>query len=196
MEFASVLAGERWSDHPVCTHPLLAAVARHVNDYISDPARQGLTELVPAVIGLNGTDLRVDARIALHCAITALPVVSAERQRVLAVGILAADRVLAELDGRPPGRMEPESARALAGVPDAARWAHRFTGGRAPTPNAFRRYSAPGIVSCAVAGVATACVADSDGMLRELLVGAIEECARWSAEATVAEPAPADPVRT
>ena len=28
MEFASLLAGERWSDHPACTHPLLAAVAQ------------------------------------------------------------------------------------------------------------------------------------------------------------------------
>ena len=28
MEFASYLAGERWSDHPACTHPLLAAMAR------------------------------------------------------------------------------------------------------------------------------------------------------------------------
>ena len=28
MEFASYLAGERWSDHPACTHPLLAALAR------------------------------------------------------------------------------------------------------------------------------------------------------------------------
>ena len=26
MELASLLAGERWSDHPACTHPLLAAV--------------------------------------------------------------------------------------------------------------------------------------------------------------------------
>src|SRR5262249_23591033 len=32
MEFASYLAGERWSDHPPCTHPLLAALARHVTD--------------------------------------------------------------------------------------------------------------------------------------------------------------------
>jgi hypothetical protein len=28
MELASYLAGERWSDHPACTHPLLASVAR------------------------------------------------------------------------------------------------------------------------------------------------------------------------
>ena len=32
MELASYLAGERWSDHPACTHPLLAALARDVND--------------------------------------------------------------------------------------------------------------------------------------------------------------------
>ena len=28
MEFASYLAGERWSDRPRCTHPLLAQLAR------------------------------------------------------------------------------------------------------------------------------------------------------------------------
>ena len=32
MEMASYLAGERWSDHPKCTHPLVASVARMVND--------------------------------------------------------------------------------------------------------------------------------------------------------------------
>ena len=39
MELASFLAGERWSDHPQCTHPLLASVARMVNDATSDDAR-------------------------------------------------------------------------------------------------------------------------------------------------------------
>jgi hypothetical protein len=39
MELASLLAGERWSDHPACTHPLLAALARHVNDHTSDAGR-------------------------------------------------------------------------------------------------------------------------------------------------------------
>ena len=65
MEFASLLAGERWSDHPACTHPLLAAVARHVNDYTSDAGRARLAELIPSVIGLTGEDLHIDARIAL-----------------------------------------------------------------------------------------------------------------------------------
>ena len=47
MEFASLLAGEPWSDHPACTHPLLAAVARHVNDSTSDAGRARLAELSP-----------------------------------------------------------------------------------------------------------------------------------------------------
>src|SRR2546430_6952780 len=68
MELASVLAGERWSDHPACTHPLLAALARHVNDYTSDAGRRRLAELIPSVIGLTSDDPRVDARIALRCA--------------------------------------------------------------------------------------------------------------------------------
>src|ERR671937_484831 len=92
MELASFLAGERWSDHPTCTHPLLAAVARLVNDNTSDAGRRRLAALIPSVIGLTGTDLRIDARIALHCATMALPVVSAERQKVLAVSALVSDR--------------------------------------------------------------------------------------------------------
>src|SRR3989337_2921875 len=39
MEFASYLAGERWSDHPSCTHPLLSELARLVNDHTSDEQR-------------------------------------------------------------------------------------------------------------------------------------------------------------
>ena len=103
MEFASLLAGERWSDHPACTHPLLAAVARHVNDYTTDAGRPQLATLIPSVIGLTGDDLHIDARIALGSATMALPVVAAERQRVMAVSVLTCERLLAGLDGRPAG---------------------------------------------------------------------------------------------
>ena len=47
MELASYLAGEKWSDHPDCTHPLLAALARDVNDHVSDGARSRLAPLIP-----------------------------------------------------------------------------------------------------------------------------------------------------
>ena len=101
MELASYLAGERWSDHPACTHPLLASVARLVNDHTSDQGRPNLAELIPSVIGLTGDDLHIDALITLRCATIALPVAAADRQRVLAVSILVCERVLAQLDGRP-----------------------------------------------------------------------------------------------
>ena len=41
MELASYLAGERWSAHPPCTHPLLAALARDVNDHTGSLAWPG-----------------------------------------------------------------------------------------------------------------------------------------------------------
>jgi hypothetical protein len=179
MELASLLAGERFSDHPACTHPLLAAVARHVNDHTSDAGRQRLAELIPSVIGLTGEDLHIDARIALRAATMALPVVAAERQRVMAVSVLACERVLAELDGRAPGRLEEQSRLALADVPLAAEWAYRFTSGVRPSNKGFRRQAAPTIVQDAVEGIARACAPDPDGMLRDLLVQAIEVCTAW-----------------
>jgi hypothetical protein len=180
MEFASLLAGERWSDHPACTHPLLAAVARHVNDHTSDAGRPRLAGLIPSVIGLTGDDLHIDARIALRSATMALPVVAAERQRVMAVSVLACERVLAELDGRPLGTLEERSRSALAQVPDAAAWANRFTSGVRPSAKRFRRQVAPAIVGDAAQGIAEACIPDPDAMLRDLLVQAIGECAAWA----------------
>ena len=182
MEFASLLAGERWSDHPVCTHPLLAAAARHVNDHTSDAGRPRLVTLIPSVIGLTGHDLRIDARIALRSAILALPVVAAERQRVMAVSVLSCDRMLAELDGRPAAELEAPSRHALARAPLAAQWASRFADTASSvrvTAKRFRDQSAPTVVHSAVAGIAQACVPDPDAMLRDLLVQAIDACATW-----------------
>jgi hypothetical protein len=179
MEFASLLAGERWSDHPACTHPLLGAVARHVNDHTSDAGRARLAALIPSVIGLTGDDLHIDARIALRSATMALPVVAAERQRVMAVSVLACERVLADLDGRPAGELEEQSRAALARAPHAARWAESFTSDIGISPKRFRRQAAPTIVCDAVEGIAQACVPDPDQMLRDLLVHAIGVCAAY-----------------
>jgi hypothetical protein len=179
MELASLLAGERWSDHPACTHPLLAALARHINDHTTDAGRQRLADLIPSVIGLTGDDLHIDARIALRSATMALPVVAAERQRVLAVSVLTCERVLAELDGRAPGSLEEQGRLALAEVPHAAAWADRFTSRVRPSHKGFRRQAAPTIVQDAVEGIARACTPDPDGMLRDLLVQAIDVCAAW-----------------
>ena len=176
MEMVSYLAGEPWSDHPACTHPLLAALARLVNDHTSDAGRRNLAELAPSVIGLTSDDPRVDVRIALRAAIAALPVVSEERQRVLAVAVLAAGRVLSDLDGRPVDELDERSRRALARVPHAAEWARDFNRDMRTTAKGFHRHGAPNTVRHAVAGIAQACIPDPDKMLRDLLVGAIADC--------------------
>lgn len=176
MELASYLAGERWSDHPSCTHPLLAALARLVNDHTTDAGRAELGGLVPSVIGLTSDDPHLDVQIALRSARTALPVASAERQRVLAVSVLAAERMLADLDSRPPDHVGESSRQALAGVPDAERWARGFTRDVRTTTKGFRRYAAPNTVRQAVVGIAQACVPDPDSILCDLLGGAIRDC--------------------
>lgn len=177
MEQASYLAGERWSDHPACTHPLLAALARDVNDYTSDDARGRLAGLIPSVIGLTSDDPRIDARIALFCARMALPVVAASRQQVLAVSVLVCERMLAGLDGRPADRLTEPSRAALTLVPHAAHWADEFTRDIAISTKAFRHRAAPFTVHTAAEGIAQSCIPEPDKMLRDLLIGAIGEFA-------------------
>ena len=65
MEMASFLAGERWSDHPSCTHPVLATLARCVNDMLDDTSRQRISTMIPEVVGLNPHDDRVSAALVL-----------------------------------------------------------------------------------------------------------------------------------
>jgi hypothetical protein len=189
MELASYLAGERWSDHPSCTHPLLAALARLVNDHTSDAGRSDLAALVPSVIGLTSDDTHVDVQITLRSATTALPVAAAERQRVLAVSVLAAERILAEIDGRPAGDLAESSRDALARVPDAERWARGFTREIRTSLKGFHRYAAPNTIRQAVVGIAQACIPDPDGMLRGLLDDTIADCEALIRREVAPEPA-------
>jgi hypothetical protein len=177
MEMASVLAGERWSDHPRCTHPLLAELARLVNDCTSDAGRQQLVELIPSVVGLTSDDVRTDARIALRAATTALPVAPADRQNALAVAVINADSVLAVLDGRPRGELLLQSRAALDAAPEARRWGWGFVRQTGITAKGFRRHAAPHIVRIAVLDIAESHVPDPDALLRTLLAAAIADCA-------------------
>jgi hypothetical protein len=181
MEMASYLAGEKWSDHPSCTHPLLADVARNVNDRTTDAGRPRLAPMIPVVIGLTTDDPRADARIALRCALAALPVASAERQRSLAVAALSCERMLAVYGEHPRGEVSRATRRALDEVPSASQWAARFAAraglDRVETSERrFRRYAAPGIVNLAARSIAEAAVPDQDGLLRSMLDAAIAEC--------------------
>jgi len=188
MEFASYLAGEPWSDHPACTHPLLAGVARDVNDCTTDAGRSRLAPLIPSVIGLTPDDPHVVPRVTGRCLQQALPVVSQERQFILAVALLVGERSLAELDGRPRDSLEPDSEAALAAVPAATRWARDFTARPHRGRPDYARRTAPRAVSCAVEGISQACVPNPDERLFDLLQSAIAECKLWVPERVVAPP--------
>jgi hypothetical protein len=56
MEYTSVLAGQRFTDHPGCTDPTLATLARLVNDAISDDGRPRLAALAPRLAVAPRTD--------------------------------------------------------------------------------------------------------------------------------------------
>jgi hypothetical protein len=68
MEYTSVLAGEAWSDSPPCTHPVLAAIARGVNDSVDDDTRQLLSNEAARLARAQSGDPRVGPQLVLMCA--------------------------------------------------------------------------------------------------------------------------------
>ena len=185
MEMASFLAGERWSDHPACTHPLLAHLARLVNDSVTDPVRSRLLPLIPSVVGLTSDDVRVDATIALRSALAALPIAAAPRQQVLATAVLGCERILADLDGRDLYYLSPQTREALDQVPEAAAWARSFSGRLCPSSRTFRGQTAPHILDFAVEGIALACAPDVEERLVDLLAATITSCEALILEALI-----------
>ena len=179
MELASFLAGEPWSDHPSCTHSLLASLARDVNDHVGDHARSLLAPHIPEVIGLTGDDPRVDAWIAREAALAALPVTAAERQGVAAVGLLRCERMLNQLEGRERHHVDARTAAALDEVPHARDWARGFTALGWGSASSFAKRSAPAIVHSAVSGIAAAAIPNADELLVDLLERTVKLCREW-----------------
>lgn len=177
MEMASYLAGERWSDHPRCTHPLLAQLARSVNDHTSDAHRGELASLIPSVIGVTGDDVRLDAGVVRRCAQAALPVVSAERQNMMAAALLTAESVLNQVSGHAPGTLTDASRQALEQAPLAAQRGRRLVDEVGVSVRGFRRHATRPTVQIAVRGIAEACIPDPDRRLRDLLAAVIDDCA-------------------
>ncbi len=174
MEFASFLAGERWSDHPPCTHPLLAQLARYVNDTLSDGDRQLLVPLIPLVVGRRG-----DARtwLTLPVTVAAVPIleVPEARQRVLAAGLLCAEQLCAQA-GPDLAATQREARAALDLVPGAVAWVERLRIRSRVTPRVFTDRSAPTMVRCAADGIVEGGAPDRDQRLRALLEAAINAC--------------------
>ena len=170
MELASVLAGERWSDHPSCTHPLLAEVARRVNDRVNDAERQELLLLVPSVVGRRGDD-RTWLTVAVAAAASVVLDVTEPTQRVLAGGLLQAESRCG--DDPELAETKRQARAALELIPGAVAWVEAL-GVRSPiTRKTFAKHSAPTMVRHAVEGVVATGSPDVDRRLRALLEAAI-----------------------
>jgi len=125
MEYTSVLAGERFSDSPSCTDPVLAAVARAVNDYSGEAARQRIAPYAGDLTTTHGADVEVQLGIVRRCVLTALRTADGTRRHVLLVALLGLDRAAAGADeGWDRSMLSVDSELALldnnGGVAEAA----------------------------------------------------------------------------
>lgn len=174
MEFASFLAGERWSDHPSCTHPLLAQLARQVNDLADDAGRQELVPLIPLVVGRRG-DAHTWLTLPVAVAAVSILEVPEQTQRVLAAGLVCAERLCADA-GPELAATRREARAALALVPGAVAWIERLRIRPRINARTFADRSAPTMVRCAADGIARSGTPDRDSRLRVLLEAAIDVC--------------------
>ena len=179
MEFASYLAGERWSDHPACTHGTLAHLARLVNDRTSEAGRARLTPLIPRVVGLTSEDPLLDVLLALRAASAALPIAAEERQRSQAVGVRVALRVLEDRDDEFAAQSRELAAAALRAAPAVDAWAIHFMEKMGPGRPGMTVRQCRDVVTGAVDGIAHACVGDIDERLVGLLTAAVADTARF-----------------
>lgn len=189
MEYASYLAGQRWSDHPSCTHPSVAALARLTNDVTSDEARSRLAPMIPSVVGLVGNDPLVPLVVSALAASAALPVSSEIRQRALAAGLLRCERLLVNHTGPVAERTRHSVRAALDRAPAAESWARAFEGEDAVLRPRPIGVADEAILRASVIGIAEACVHDPDERLVRLLETVIAESAEILRPAFSDEPA-------
>jgi hypothetical protein len=177
MEYASYLAGMRWSDHPACTHPTLAALARLVNDLTSDGARSRLAIHIPSVVGLVGENPRIPLLVSTIAAASALPIASQTRQRALATALVRCERLLDNLAGPEVERARTRIRVAFLLTPGTEGWARAYVREAALDTPRTGELNDEAILRTAVIGIADACVDNADERLASLLAQAIEECA-------------------
>ena len=179
MEFASYLAGERWSDHPACTNGTLAHLARMVNDQTSEAGRARLTPLIPSVVGLTSEDPLLDVLLAVRAATAAVPVAAEARQHSQAVALRVALRILAERDDELAAESRQLAEAALRAAPAADAWAFRFIEKVGPGRPGMTVRQCRDVVTGAVDGIARACGGDPDERLVALLTAAVADTARF-----------------
>ena len=185
MEFTSIVAGEAFSDHPRCTDPALAAVARAVNDYSSDRARQRLAVLAADLSAARRVDPGTGYAVARRCLLSALPYADAGRRRVLAVGLLGLDRAARDLSrGWRPDFVDVDTELGLMPYDGDLVAAAAFLAAQRVRPADYVRRGLPLAIETAVATIAERAPA-ADDLLRGLLTDCLADVRRSARTAQV-----------
>ncbi len=172
MEYTSLLAGERFSDAPRCTDPVLAAIARAVNDYSRDASRQRIAPFAGDLTTAEGAGEDVQRRLVRHCLLTALSRATGTRRHVLLVALLGLDRAAAGADdGWDASMLSVDSELALlhndAGLAEAAAYVANV-----PVSVGEHARRALGVA----AEVAVATIADSGDDADDVLFQLLRQC--------------------
>jgi hypothetical protein len=162
LEYASVLAGERWSSRPQSVHPALADVADMVNDQMTDARRRLLTPLAPWLPGTNTADPATWPAITEVCVRAALAWASPPDGA----------RLLADLDATRDWRAETSRP---AGGRRRAPWAGRRE----------RRWAQHAICSALLTVAASADQDAADARLCQVLLDCLTECRRLAGKPAV-----------
>jgi hypothetical protein len=185
MEYTSIIAGERFSDHPRCTDPALAAVARAVNDYSSAAGRQRLAELASDLSVASRTDPGLGYAVARRCLLTALPYAEQPRRHVLVVGVLGLDRASRDMSrGWRPDFVDVDTELGLMPYDRELADATAFLRELRVTPREYVRRGLPFAIETAVATIAEEAT-DADDQLRALLEDCLYDVRRAAALAQV-----------
>ncbi len=96
MEMASLLAKEKFTDHPTCVNEVITRAAQRVNDSVSEEDRQRLKKLLPRIMRCRRTtdDKRINVRLAIYCAKSVERLVHGRNKRQAREAIEAAEKWL------------------------------------------------------------------------------------------------------
>lgn len=162
LEYASVLAGERWDSRPHSVHPALGCVADMVNDQMSDDRRRLLTPVAPWLLGTNNQDQRTWPAVTAACVEAALGYASQPDESWLRADLYTAQDWLAEASRPGDGRR---------GAP----WAC----------GQKRRWARHTICSALLTVAACADSHDADARLCQILLACVNQCRRLAGEPAV-----------
>ena len=173
MEYTSILAGEHFSDHPRCTDPVLATVARAVNDYSTDNGRQRLAILASDLTAASPAGGDAGYALARRCLLTALPFANGERRRVIIVGLLGLDRAAhGRARGWRRGLLDMDTELALLSEPGEIDAAAALLRSQRVPPREYIRRGLPIAIEAAVRTIARE-ADNADEILAALLTGCI-----------------------